>query len=59
MIFSVLCVHSIDRGTISKGFTNGYYSYSYKGETIQIFFKDGKFDTAFGQHKLTPVDFGR
>ena len=44
---------------ISKGFTNGYYNYSYKGETIQIFFKDGKFDTAFGQHKLTPADFGR
>lgn len=44
---------------ISKGFTNGYYNYSYKGETIRIFFKNGKFDTAFGQHKLTPADFGR
>lgn len=44
---------------ISKGFTDGYYKYSHKGETIQIFFKDGKFDTAFGQHKLTPADFGR
>jgi RHS repeat-associated protein len=44
---------------ISKGFTNGYYKYSHKGETIQIFFKDGKFDTAFGQHKLTLADFGR
>ncbi|MNW54516.1 hypothetical protein D3C74_321190 [compost metagenome] len=44
---------------ISKGFTNGYYNYTYKGENIRIFFKDGKFDTAFGQHKLTPTDFGR
>ncbi|GKS09278.1 hypothetical protein YDYSY3_02780 [Paenibacillus chitinolyticus] len=44
---------------ISKGFTNGYYNYSYKGDTIQLFFKDGNFDTAFGSHKLTPADFGR
>ncbi|WP_018751033.1 polymorphic toxin-type HINT domain-containing protein [Paenibacillus sanguinis] len=44
---------------ISKGFTSGYYNYSYKGDTIQLFFKDGNFDTAFGSHKLTPADFGR
>ncbi|MFS0837395.1 polymorphic toxin-type HINT domain-containing protein [Paenibacillus sp. 1P03SA] len=42
-----------------KGFQDGYYNYSYKGETIRIYFAKGKFDTAFGQHKLTPAYFGR
>jgi hypothetical protein len=44
---------------ISKKFTNGYFKYSFKGETIQIYFKNGKFDTAFGNHKLTLAHFGR
>lgn len=38
---------------------NEAISKAYKGETIRIFFKNGKFDTVFGQHKLTPADFGR
>ncbi|WP_252225245.1 hypothetical protein [Clostridium sp. ZBS2] len=55
-------LNSAYKDAVSKGITDGYHTYKIYGEEINIFMREGKFSTGFGNHKFTYdeiINFGK
>lgn len=55
-------LNSAYKDAVNKGIADGYHTYKIYGEEINIFMREGKFSTGFGNHKFTYdeiINFGK